>query len=280
MSILDQGGGASAPTPADDRERELITLIGQKFISRKDVKAIERSSGAWNLVTDTGKADGVRQGFTMTDMRDHLAGRKAFGHYLVGTDDTCKFFAFDIDLTKEGSYLDLTSGESLLVGGVACNPREVWQDRGHPGWPYLFDQVRTLADGLARRINRLLGIHVAVTFSGGKGMHVYGFMGAPKPAAVVRELAVGVLTDIDLFVPSRGENFYVHKHGEFQNCTIEVFPKQDSLDGKDLGNLMRLPLGTHGKTGQRGFFVSLKAASDKPVEMDALRVLEGDLPWE
>jgi len=280
MTIFEAGAATAVSDSAQDRERELVTLIGKKFISRKDVKAIERANGAWNLVTDTGKADGVRQPFTMQDFRDHLAGRKTFGHYLIGLDDTCKFFAFDIDLEKEGAWLDLSTGESLMAGGQSCNPREVWTDRNHPGWPYMLMQVRGMAEGLAIRTNRLLGIEVAVTFSGGKGMHVYGFMRDPKPAAVVREMALGVLNDIDLFVPARGENFFKHKYEQYANICVEVFPKQDSLDGKDLGNLMRLPLGTHARTGERGFFVSLKSEQDRLTEMDAMRALSGDLPWE
>ncbi len=286
MSIFAEVDAASAAPEADPA---LIKLIGERFISRKDVKAIERADGAWNPVTDTGKADGKRLPFTMKDFQDHIMGKRTLGHYLVGKDNTCKLFAFDIDLDKTGWWIDTTIDPAeglpqLLRDGVTCNPRTIWAE-GEPiaAVEYFTAALRGLADGLAYAIQRLFDgdIHTAIYSSGGKGLHVYGFMAEPQPAADVREYAHCVLNEFGVFKPLRGDNFWKHtQQGAYQNLTIEVFPKQDNLDGKDLGNLMRLPLGVNQKTGRRGHFITSTALPTRLVEMDPMRVLSGDLPWE
>lgn len=286
MSIFAEVGADSA-TP--EASAELVKLIGERFISRKDVKARETSSGAWMPVTDTGKADGNRLPFTMQNFQDHIAGRKTYGHYLLGTDNTCKLFAYDIDLDKTGWWIDpgepgIEDLAEVMERGQHCNPREVWAAQDPPeAIQYFTMALRGIADGLAAMIHRLGegAVHTAIADSGGKGLHVYGFTG-PMPASHVREFAMTVLTHFDLFEPLRGDNFWKVKQagGAYSNVTIEVFPKQDTLDGKDLGNLMRLPLGVNQKTGRRGHFIQASAQPNRLVEMDPLRALSGDLPWE
>lgn len=284
MSLFNQDG-ASAATEVDP---ELIKLIGNRFIARKDVKAVERTNGAWNPVTDTGKADGKRLGFTMQNFTDHLTGRKTYGHYLVNKEGQCKLFAFDLDLDKEGWWIDTeahddTDISQIMQGGIKCSPREVWMAQDPPEFlDYFTMALRGIADGLAHMIDRLSNgtVHTAIADSGGKGLHVYGFTGL-MPAEHVRDFARSVLTEFDIFEPTRGDNFWkATSAGAYRNVTIEVFPKQDNLDGKDLGNLMRLPLGVNQKTGRRGHFISSSARVTKLIEMDPMRALSGDLPWE
>jgi len=274
-SILDGAAPSSRPD-----NRELIKLIGERFISRKDVKAIQHRDGSWSPATDTGKHDGNRLPFTLEDFNRHLAGSLTLGHYMIGTDDTCKLFAFDIDLKKEGRYYPLDEATQFLDGGIEINPREVWLDETHPGRDWLRIQLRCMAEGLAININRRLGIPVAVLDSGGKGLHVYGFTGT-LPAVAVRASALSILDGLGCFEAVKGENFFAHKWGKYENIEIEVFPKQGSLEGKDLGNLMRLPLGKNQKTGKIASFISMKNGYDQPwLSMDPLRALTGDLPWE
>lgn len=287
MSIFSEVGSDSLGPKVDTR---LIKLIGERFIARKDVKAIERSDGAWNPVTDTGKSDGKRLPFSVKDFQDHFAGKRTLGHYLVAPDNTCKLFAFDIDLDKDGWWIDTTSTSddgdlaSLLKDGIKCNPRSVWAAQDPPeAVAYFTTTLRGLADGLAAATHRLFGgdVHVAIANSGGKGLHVYGFTGS-MPAADVREYARAVLMEFGgIFEPQRGDNFWKHTaQGAYRNLTIEIFPKQDNLDGKDLGNLMRLPLGVNRKTGRRGHFITSNASYARLIEMDPMRALTGDLPWE
>ena len=58
---------------------------------------------------------------------------------------------------------------------------------------------------------------------------------------------------------------------------LEVFPKQDKLTGKGLGNLVKLPLGIHRQTGKRSYFVE---CSNRNVEnqLAFLMKIEPSLP--
>lgn len=267
-----------------DDIKGLVRELGLRFIARKDVKAFQRPDGAW--FPD-------RTPFTMQDFRDHLSGTKTLGHYMIGSDDNCKLFAYDIDLVKHGQECQGTgckgcpvefSDLSLDENG---NPQETRlihkiQAReglvtGHDAYSTLVMNLRCMADGLARMIHKNLQIPVAIAYSGNKGLHVYGFSGE-MPAEVHKELATGILETAG-FEPIKGQNFWRHTYA-YEMLEVEVFPKQTSLDGKDLGNLMSLPLGRHQVTGNEKFFIDSRATVDRLVPKDAERVLEGDLPWE
>ena len=138
-------------------------------------------------------------------------------------------------------------------------------------------QLKTIAHTLMSIARKELDLPVACTYTGAKGLHVYAFTGLIS-AADCRE-GIGIILDgladksvgpVSLF---RGSNFYRFDNQDpwlgQPNITIEVFPKQDSLEGKDLGNLMRLPLGRNLKNPKDPtFFVDMTAAlSDlKPLD--------------
>lgn len=208
-------------------------------------------------------------GFKMSHLLAHISGERTYGHYLLDNDSKCRLFAFDIDLRKQtddwsGSWVQLPNWEELpddasdelvashMVVTDNVNPLSLWQDRRRTAAPartwYKY-QMKTVAHILAAKVTEL-GIDCAVAYSGSKGVHVYGFTGE-LPAKEVREAAMLVLDMVDEFEPTRGKNFFQHRNDDpihgFQNFSIEVFPKQDTLEGKDLGNLMRLPLGTNHK---------------------------------
>jgi hypothetical protein len=134
--------------------------------------------------------------------------------------------------------------------------------------------AQELVDGI-----EALGLPWAVAYSGSKGVHVYGFTGK-LPAADVREAARIVLDGMGHWQPRKagGDNFFECLDKDpmfgFPEFSIEVFPKQDSLDGKDLGNLMRLPLGRNIKSADRPFFMDITGQNPyELVEADALQVL-------
>lgn len=144
-------------------------------------------------------------------------------------------------------------------------------------------QMKQLAHKLLRGIVEDLMIPCAAAYSGGKGFHVYGFTGRLS-AHQAREGASIVLESIGEFEPLRGENFFKHKNDDkvegFQNFSIEVFPKQDTLDGKDLGNLMRLPLGVNLKAPKEPtFFIDMTAPLAELSSMDAATALTIENPW-
>lgn len=223
----------------------LAGLISKTFIARPDVKAVQQKNGAYHP---------DRTKFTYGDLRAHLEGEVTLGHYLVSQDDKCKLFCYDIDLTKAGGWF---TDAGLWVEG---NPREEWSRSGGSN-EYLTTQLRCMAEGLALRIQRLADIPVAVAYSGCKGIHVYGLTGL-VPAAKARAVAKLVLDSWGCFYPSKGENFYRHvsiePHLGYPSLEIEVYPKQDSLENKDLGNLLRLPLGINQKSQAPGFFLDMR----------------------
>jgi hypothetical protein len=152
----------------------------------------------------------------------------------------------------------------------------------HPGWLEFAHDLSSIAAGFASKINRILGLPTAVAWSGGKGLHVYGFTGTKK-ASVVRTLAAGLMDDAG-WLPTRGDNFFKHpQHANdplaYPHVTIEVFPKQDTVGSDGFGNLMALPLGIHGITKQEKYFCRLN--EDSWTVADPINALSGDvLPWE
>lgn len=265
---------------------DLAVQIAKKFIQRRDVKAIQFDDGSYCPDTRLAEIDAERGtnklapygpvGFKMTHLNDHLSGRKTYGHYLLDQEGNCKLFAFDIDLEKEGTWISFKHGENFQI--YAGNPRDEWRNRAHPSRDWYKYQMKMLGSKLAKVITKDLSLPCAVAYTGGKGIHVYGFTG-PMPAAEVREVAKIALQASGEFEPTRGDNFYKHVSAEpttgFKNFQIEVFPKQDTLDGKDLGNLMRLPLGRNRKTTDPTFFIDM---GGRPVDLrphaDQARVLE------
>lgn len=277
----------------DSDEERLIALVGQKFVQRKDVKAYQGPTGAWYPVKDNNTGQPLPM--NLGDFRGHLAGTQTLGHYMVEPDtNLCKLFAFDIDLTKpkddfQPSYPGPESGQRLTTwtdnNGVEqiFNPRETWlwpkEAHEHPAYKHISIALRCIAESLAGRIVDMLNITTAILNSGGKGLHVYGFTGS-MPAEAVRESAMTVIDSFGVFAPSRGNNFYRHVH-DYDVIEIELFPKQGQVSSDGYGNLMRLPLGVNKKTGNKSYFISTRTGIDRVgIEMDPIRALEGDLPWE
>jgi hypothetical protein len=274
---------------------DLTVQIAKRFIARRDVKAIQFDDGAYCPDVRLAEIDAEMQaqgkhsnrlgpygpvGFKMSHLRDHLAGTKTYGHYLLDHDGTCKLFALDIDLEKEGHWIDFREGEHWQIYQGA--PRDEWRDRAHPSRAWYKYQMKALATKFANSLKKL-DIPCAIAYTGNKGIHVYGFTGLMQ-AAEVREVAKIVLDTTGEFAPYRGDNFYKHVSEDptsgFQNFSVEVFPKQDTLEGKDLGNLMRLPLGRNRKTTDPTFFIYMGGRmTDLRPHPDQARVLEMGDPF-
>jgi hypothetical protein len=146
-------------------------------------------------------------------------------------------------------------------------------------------QFKLMANKLARAVFEELSVPVAVSYSGAKGLHVYGFPGLIY-CNDAREGARIVLDSLDEFKAIRGDTFFEHKEQDpfegYPNLSIEVFPKQDSLQGKDLGNLMRVPLGRNLKNPKDPtFFVDMAAPIAQLTPADSLWMLTEGIynPW-
>lgn len=274
------------------RMLDLAGLLAKNFIARKDVKAIQRANGEYNP---------VREAWKRSDIEAHLAKKTTYGHYLLNAEDQCKVFAFDLDLDDPSilkkfnsdlsCYYVKTTPDGLPTDEVVeFDPRSAWLDRGHPGRATMKKQLKTVAHEIMRIAHSQLELPVACTYTGAKGLHVYAFPGL-IPAADAREgiaivldaLSSSHLGAVHLF---RGTNFYRFDNQDpvdgQPNITIEVFPKQDSLEGKDLGNLMRLPLGTNLKNPKDPtFFVDMTTELSDIRPIDPMYALtDGALnPW-
>jgi len=246
---------------------EIANGLAKLFIQRKDVRAIQRfdQHGEPMYMPELERKDGPRLPWTRAALEEHIAGTKTYGHYLLDLDDNCKLFAFDVDLEKAGPFpmvAEPTTADDFVVADL----RAGWRDRSQPGRRILKLKMNLIAQALEEQIEKL-GIPSAVAYSGNKGFHVYGFTGVMN-AADVREAAKLVLDALPEWQPSKGDNFYLCENKSpasgFPEFSIEIFPKQDSLEGKDLGNLMRLPLGRNIKSKDPSFFMD---TSGDPYEL-------------
>lgn len=262
---------------------EVGNLLAKRFIMRSDVKAWQQPGGAYipdrtpitredlnghlECTSRTGTvSDGNGGILRYKDERPMQVHKGVMGHYMLGAGDQCKFFCFDIDLAVDGFW-----------DGEPIKPREEFANIASPYREGLVGQLVIMAEGLARHVHKMFEIPVAIAFSGAKGVHVYGLTG-PTVAGNVRAAALAVIGEISQIKTLRGENFFHHENPEMAT-EIEVFPKQDSLDGKDLGNLLRLPLGRNLK-GKEGMF--LRCGGGKRAnfqQMDPIAALSGELPW-
>lgn len=258
---------------------ELEKLIAAKFISRTDVKAIQRSIAY----------EPLRRPWTRQNLTDHLEKRATYGHYLVNTDDTCKLFCLDIDIKAGQGYWPTLPMDTIETDEEAWKRsfqqivlRDAWKDRKFGGRDYIKYQLRNLAGTLASVIHTELGIPTAVAYSGSKGMHVYGFTGKIE-AAAARDGAKIALDLLGCWKLYKGQSKYEHTQQEpttgFPNFDVEVYPKQDSLEGKDLGNLLRLPLGRNQKSKDPTFFVDLRAPMGEWRPVDPIWALTTRDPW-
>lgn len=270
-------------------DESVEALIAKRFIARQDVKAVQATNGAYYPACDLRHRHDGTEGaceyakWTMTNIRDHVAGRRTYGHYLLNHENICKFFCFDLDLDKEGTFRTPPVGDEAYSAVVSIDPRDAWREDDPVVKPDLILQLRCLAEGLALRVKKLLDYPVIMSYSGNKGMHVYCLTG-PEPAEVVRALAVSVLDDPnerEQFVRVRGEHFWKHQTPEGcpNNVTIEVFPKQDTLDVDGFGNLMRLPLGIHQKSRQQAFFIDPNTPYEVLRPADPLETLLNGTVW-
>jgi hypothetical protein len=264
----------------------LANLFAQKLIARTDVKAIQHADGSYHP---------ERSPWTRSDLDSHIRGDRTFGHYLLNTDDTCKIFCLDIDLraAKKIHDTELPDGwlptQGLGAGEVptdftAANPREVWSNRADPRRSYIKYAMRLAGAMFAERVWTELQIPVAVAYSGSKGIHVYGLFNTRLPAADAREGAMIVLDSMGIWKPERGDSIFglVDRamDNPLSNFTVEVYPKQPSLQGKDLGNLLRLPLGKNTKSPDPTFFMDLSSSLAEMRPVDPEWALTTTDPWK
>ncbi len=152
--------------------------------------------------------------FTVGLAGSHLRGGVTIGIYLVRRDDQVGQLVFDMDATR--AAVDRAFGDQEAAG-------ELGRRIHHAGI--------ALLKGL-----RAAGFDPLLVDSGYKGRHLWCFFPKPEPAGKAR--ALGKAWARVLAPPD-------------PQLAIEVFPKQDSVPPGKLGNLVKIPLGIHRRTGRR-----------------------------
>lgn len=175
--------------------------------------------------TDTQGYVPVRRPMLASDVQDHLKGNRTYGIYLLDQDSRAWTGVIDADLVPAFRGRKLGRDE---------------YDRRTREETYLVERLTELSSEA--------GLPCVAEFTGGKGYHFWYPFEEAAPAASVRAALRAVAAKIE---------------GDLTCFQIEVFPKQDTLSGKGLGNLVKLPLGVHRGTGKPSFFL---LAPDRSVE--------------
>lgn len=160
----------------------------------------------------------IREPFTVNVARNHMLGNITVGIYPIRLDNTVNFGAIDFDLPK--SFIEQSSP-------------------GRPEWNKALGQMMEYAERL-QRLAYDRGLTVHLEDSGWKGLHCWVLAAAPLPAVSMRKL-LDTLLGLAGTVPP--------------GITTEVFPKQNALPLDKLGNLIKLPMGVHRRTGRRATWV-------------------------
>jgi hypothetical protein len=200
-----------------------VRVYRELFVHRDDVFAEQQKDGAYFP---------VKRDLEDWDIEEHLAGFASYGCYVIDPrprllpgpeprelpGQTVRFAVFDLDTYDESAYEHL-----------------VWC--------------------LNSTVNEVLGAKSSLTgsathkcllmeSSGGKGYHAWLFFSEPLPAAQVRRWLGWAFWPLWLEAATDAPEW----------PAMEVFPKQDFIEEGGFGNLVKLPLGKHAKSGNRSVF--------------------------
>lgn len=208
---------------SDASEHPIANAFLRLFGGRADLYARQW----YDARADRGGYQPVREPLTPGVVLQHLEGRITLGQYVLHPDATVSFAALDLDPTPE-------AWEQLRLGR---------EGEGGLALESLADYARRLWETADR-----MGLPATIEDTGGFGLHIWLAFDPRIPAARARALLREWLWRTGAQPPA---------------VSVELFPKQDSLSGKGLGNLIKLPLGIHQATLRRSRFLD---ASLRPLE--------------
>lgn len=156
----------------------------------------------------------VKGPLTPNLVRAHLDGAITLGAYNLRLDGCVTWACLDLDMTKKA------------IEGLAGR-----RDRARELRDRQRGEALRIRDGL-----RAAGLSPLLEDSGRKGFHLWLFLPEPTPAEVVRERLLPLAGQLAPRDP---------------DLSLEVFPKQDGVRSGGLGNLVKLPLGVHLRSGRR-----------------------------
>lgn len=237
--LLRSGGdpheAAGIPNPLEDASEKTLPApsdadcirFASLFSGREDVYARQ-----WHRPTNgqTGYTP-VHEPLTPAVIRNHLLGAFTAGVYPIRLDQTATWFAVDLDLRRPA--LD----EARRDAARARQLRDLTRRTGLAILGVLCE----------------LGLDPLFENSGYKGRHYWVFLEQPEEAKVLHQCGRLLLARLQRDLPS-----------EF---ALEFFPKQPHRGGKGLGNLIKLPLGVHRRTGYRSTLLDQQGKPiDRPLE--------------
>lgn len=297
------------PNPLDT---DLHDALSRLLIARGDVVAEQSANGGYRPVHAhnclcemcvrnsvwSGSTDPIYAPWTRSMLMDHLAGKRTYGHYVLNG-NKAKFFCFDVDLKSKADItvhpnwnlapenLTAYQFDKWLTDNsqtVETQPRDIWYRSGGTD-PWIEWQLRTIAELFKFQIEATLGFKTLCSFSGSKGIHVYGFPypGQAVDAKYLRECALYVIKNMGHYwrPKNKSEIVFIGQNdptiGLFET---EIFPKQTEVPADGFGNLVRMELGVNRKNNSRGFL--LDTSANTPVaklvpDVNPLRTLSGIL---
>ncbi len=205
----------SVPNTFEDFPPGFVSYFLQRFSGREGVYARQ-----WVDAAGRSGYTPVKEPLTEREVRSHLRGDITVGVYPLRLDNTVNFLSIDIDISKKA----------------------LEQSRNDP---QELERLQALAQSQAKALVRTgetvgLSLSLSIEESGYKGRHLWLFLEHPLEAQRVRDLGKLLLT------------LTGNPPIEIQR---EIFPKQDTLPLEALGNLIKLPLGIHRRTGKRSVFL-------------------------
>jgi len=174
----------------------------------------------------------VEEPLTARVIRRHLFGDLTVGVYPIRLDGTVVFMALDLDLTRAAME---------------------WARRGREEAAGVRRALKEAVE-LALAASREAGLDPLVEDSGYKGRHLWFFFEQPERLGVVHALIRALVRRFEEQVPA--------------GIGVEPFPKQARRTGKGYGNLIKLPLGIHRRTGRRAWLLGEDGAPHpRPFEL-------------
>ncbi len=154
---------------------------------------------------------------TEQTLKDHLLGKVTVDTYVQRPNATVHFLVIDVDISRH-----------ILIQ----------HDRNSDEFRTYLQRALDVAQEVCRLL-RQMGLTGYIEYSGNRGYHVWLFF-----AEWIQTRYANMLSDI------------IEKKLEKENdISVEFFPNKTRLKAGKFGQVLKVPYGIHGKTGERSYFL-------------------------